>query len=370
MMSMLFGMGGAMAEPPSVNGSRHPESKSPRQASSVDPTKPNLRVFRQADVVSLVQRMPASQMPNEGNAQQRRLLESMANDDGLRALSEVPDGNPLAELYARFPHFKDVLKTVEKSLALAACGSEGKPVRIPPILVRGEPGTGKTYFAQELARVLALHFVERDMSVTSEAFVISGQDPGWKNSKPGVVFDAVVNGKTANPLILLNEVDKARVTDTHNSPMAALYALLEPTSARHFIDEFVPVGIDTSRVVWMLTANEGFIPDPIVDRLEVFDIRMPTREECRAIATSVWTSICTQHLPQGHGFCEELGEPLLDLVSTFNPRNMRKALTDAAGSAALEGRKYLTLEDIEAGHKRYAPKKKSSIGFTAGAQTP
>lgn len=341
-----------------------PASATPADKTAVDSSRPFLQVYRQADALSLVQRMPDTAMPNEGNAQQRRLLETMADNDGRRQLAEVPEGTPLAEMYGRFPHFKEVLEAIESSLALAACGDEGKPVSIPPILLRGEPGTGKTYFAQELARVLGLHFIERDLSVTSEAFVLAGMDSGWKNSKPGIVFDALVNGKTANPLILINEVDKAAIKDTSNSPMAPMYSLLEPTSSSHFSDEFVHVELDASRVIWVLTANDGFIPDPIISRLEVFDIRSPNEEECRIIAASVWSSICERSMPKGHGFCLELGTPMLERMGKMSPRVMRKALTRAAGNAALQGRKHMLLDDLELSQKRYMPVKRQAPGFT------
>lgn len=331
--------------------------------SAVDPSKPALKVFSTAEVVSVVQRMPATPAPGEGNAAQRRLLDTMANDDGLRPLSEVPQGTPLAGMYEAFPHFKDVLDLVSDSLALAGCGEAGRPALVPPILLRGEPGTGKTFFAQTLADVLGLHFVERDIAVTSEAFVLNGMDAGWKNSKPGVVFDALVNGKTGNPLVLLNEVDKASTTGAHNSPLAPMYALLEPTSSRRFTDEFIPVPIDASKVIWVLTANKGDIPEPILSRLEVFDIRMPNPDECRAIAASVWRTICETVMPQGHGFHAELGAPMLDYMSKLSPRIMRKALTRAAGIAAAAGRKYLLLEDLESGRKRYELKQSFGPGF-------
>ncbi len=363
-MALIGELLGMRASPETGKPAAHATSGS-ATASDIDPTKPALKIFNQADVVALVSRMPAVQMPNEGNAQQRRLLESMSNDAGMRQLAEVPEGDPLAELYARFPHFKEVLDMVKASLALAGCGSEGRPVRIPPMLLRGTPGTGKTYFAQELARVLGLHFVERDLSVTSEAFVLAGMDAGWKNSKPGIVFDALVNGKTANPCILLNEVDKAAVSGTHNSPLAPMYSLLEPTSSRQFSDEFVPVTMDTSRVVWVLTANNGEIPEPILSRVEIFDIRTPTPEECRVIAASVWKSICERDLPKDHGFSQELSEELLVRMSQVSPRHMRKLLTASAGLVVLDNRRKLQEADLERSRQRYAPPAKSAIGFTS-----
>jgi ATP-dependent Lon protease len=336
----------------------------PSAAPAPDPNKPALQVFDRQAVIDRLQQTPMPTSPLEGNAQQRRLLEQMANDHGKRLITEVPEDNPVGELYERFPHFAEVLDFITQNLALAACGDEGRPARLPPILLRGDAGVGKTYFAQELARLMNTHFIERDLSVTSEAFVIAGIDSTFKGSKPGIVFDALVNGKTANPVILLNELDKARATGTHSSPMAALYALLEPTSAARFVDEFVPVEIDASRVIWVCTANDGDIPEPILSRLEVFDIRQPTQEECRAIAASVWKGICQRTLPRGHGFPEELGDALLTQMSRMSPRVMRKALTLAASAAVVAGRKFLLVEDLVGSQKRYAPAPaKQAIGF-------
>ncbi len=344
---------------------RKPAPKSEEAVTAVEPGAEEYRVFDPKEAAEAVAKLPTSMMPAaDGNARLRAQLEAMAGEPGVRALTQVPEGDPLASLEERFPHFKDVVDFVRTSLALAGCGEEGRPVRIAPILLRGEPGTGKTYFAQELARILGAHFVERDLSVTSEAFVISGMDSVWKNAKPGVVFEALVNGKTANPVINLNEVDKAHVTGTHNSPLAPMYALLEPTSSATFTDEFVPVKLDASRIVWVLTANDGPIPEPILSRLEVFDIKPPTKDQCRQIAASVWESVLTRTMPRGHGFEPTLSEELLEFMSSLSPRSMRKALTNAASRAALAGRKHIELGDLQAAWMRYAPVKKV-LGFTA-----
>ena len=331
----------------------------------LEPEGPHLTLFDPQEALAQLHRMPALG-PGEGNAQQRRVLENMSCNTGLRALTEVPLEDPMVELEKRFPHFKAVTDFIRGSLALAACGEEGRQARIPPLLLRGEPGTGKTYFAQELARVLGTHFVERDLSVTSEAFVLSGMDSSWKNSKPGVVFEALVYGKTANPLICLNEIDKVKVGAANNSPVAALYALLEPTSAERFSDEYVPVSLDASRVLWVLTANDGPVPEPILSRLETFDISKPTFEQCQAIGQSVWTSICKRQLPKGHGFSLELDSDTLRELGSLSPRLMRKALTAAASHAVQCGRKILIAADLKEVGSRYAGEApKRSIGFCA-----
>lgn len=360
-----------------ANGNRRiePQQKAADPAVA-QPTEPaaapeemgfRVKVFDQLTVVDRLHKMGKA-AANEGNSQQRRLLELMAEQDGMREVTQVLSADPLKGMFERYPHFTQVLSFIQMHLALAACGGEGRPARIPPILLRGPAGTGKTSFAQELARLLQAHFVERDLSVTSDAWVISGMDSGWKGSKPGVVFDALVNGKTANPVILLNEVDKVSTGGSHNSPISAMYSLLEPTSSSRFVDEFVPVEIDASRVIWILTANDGAIPDPVLSRLEVFDIAYPDFDQCKLVAASVWKSICDRDMPKGHGFNSTLEGKTLDSVARISTRTMRKMLTLAASRAALQGRHELGQEDLLFAREHYdkeSVKDRKPFGFMA-----
>lgn len=325
----------------------------------------SVQVYDPMEAFNALKRLPPPPNP-EGNGQQRLLLERLTQGSGDRLLAEVPDGDPLAALYERFPHFSQPLDFIAGALALAACGDEGSPVLVPPMLLRGPPGTGKTYFAQELAKALEVAFVSRDLSVASEAFVLSGLDPSWKNSKQGLVFDTLTQGTSANPLICLDEVDKCREGGTHSSPLASLYALLEPASSKAFMDEFVTIPLDARRISWVLTANDGPVPEPLLSRLEVFDIAPPSPAQCLAIAHSVWQDLTTQQLPHGHGFPATLSNDLLGHISTLTPRLMRKALTHALSAAVLHGRKGLVGSDVDQGVARYAGSQAHrSIGFQA-----
>lgn len=328
------------------------------------PTGQTARTFQlfdpKAAYSALRTRAPAS--PLEGNATQMALYDRMASENGKRKLCRVPQGDVVQELRTRFPHFGEVLDFVESNLALAACGEEDRPLRIAPFLLKGTPGTGKTFFAQELARLMETSFREVDLSATTEAFVLSGMDSSWKGAKPGLVFDMLVNGQHANPVISLNEVDKVSQTGMHNSPISALYSLLEPSSSRKFADEFAPaVQLDASRVVWVLTANEGAIPEPILSRVEVFDIPKPNDEQSWAIAQSVWNSICEGTLPKGHPFAQALPEDLREPLCKLSPREMRKVLLQAAGKAALQSRVQLLSQDVW--QLTQAKKSAPGIGF-------
>lgn len=301
----------------------------------------------------------------EGNPAHKKLLDLLLKDSGVRKLTQVPDLSSLDKLEESFPHFKEVIDYVRASLALAACGSAGRPAKLAPVLLRGLPGTGKSFFAQELANALGTLFVERDLSVTTEAFVLSGMDSGWRNAKTGVVFDTLVKQAHANPVICLNEVDKCRSDSAHNSPLSALYTLLEPSTARHFKDEFMPLALDARHILWILTANDGPLPEPILSRLEVFDIPAPTAEQSRQIAQSVWSHLQSSTLPPEHPFPLVLNDALLSCLERMAPRQMRKALVHMASAAAVRGDFVLQPSDLVTAEKRYTVNTSKPLGFLA-----
>lgn len=323
-----------------------------------------VRIFDPRQAAQLLSQQPPGSAGSEGNALLRKTLHKMAHEGGYRRIHRQEAAPALSALRARFPHFETVLSRVEAYLALSGCGQAGALVQLPPMLLRGEPGCGKTFFAQELARELGLYFVERDLSVASDAFVLSGMDSGWKNSKPGVVFDTLVHHPWANPLVCLNEVDKVKGSSHSNSPVSALYSLLEPASARQFTDEFVGMPIDASSVNWVLTANHDSVPEPILSRLDVFELSLPNAQQVRQIATSVWAELCAKSFPLGHGFEDKLSDNSLSLLQTLSPRLLRKVLQQAAAAAVQAGRRVLHATDVEqACTKNGGYAKRTTIGF-------
>lgn len=354
---------GEAADPANETAAKSAEAAS-RHPSLQPPVGAHIRLFDPLQAQALLRQQAHSPAGQEGNALLKKTLAKMAMESGYRPLHAQDSASALNDLRQRFPHFEEVLDFLERHLALSGCGEHGPVVHMPPVLLRGEPGCGKTYFAQELARVMGLHFLERDLSVATDAFVLSGMDSGWKNSKPGLVLEALLHQQNANPLICLNEVDKVKTVHSGSSPLSALYALLEPTSAAQFVDEFVGLPVNAAKVNWVLTANNETLPEPIVSRLEVFELAMPSQEQTRQIARSVWQSLLQRTLPEGHAFDAVLDEDVLELVQTMSPRLLRKALTYAAAGAVQHGRRHLLAADLLSLPARYQPgSKKTVMGF-------
>ena len=274
----------------------------------------------------------------------RSVYEKMLRLGGQR-FTVKPSALPeMDRLFEDLPNFTAVLEDIRKQLALCI-GSEDS-VELPPMLLLGEPGIGKTHFARRISQLLGTGFGFVPMSSLTAGWVLSGASSQWKNAKPGKVFDTFLNGDYANPVIVVDELDKASA-DGQYDPLGALYELLEIDTASRFVDEFVELPIDASGAVWLTTANDAArIPEPLLSRLNVYEIEAPDAEGSARIAAIIYREIRNAH-DWGRQFPEAPSPGALEKLASLPPREMRRALQSAFGNAKLAGRSEVGPDDVQ-----------------------
>ena len=296
-----------------------------------------------------------SKLRENANDDLRMTYKHMLERGGERfhvKLSGIPD---MTSMYEELPNFEEVLDDVSRNVSLCEDSSDG--LEITPILLLGPPGIGKTYFSQKLGELLGTSMSLVSMSSTTTGWVLSGSASKWQHSGPGKIFETLVHGQYANPVIVVDEIDKASNFAQYD-PLGALYGLLEHDTAKVFTDEFAEIPIDASQVIWVTTANdERLIPEPILNRMNVFEIEKPTQEQARKVALNLYKSIRSHH-DWGKYFEEKPCDKVLDALTEVAPREMRRVLISGFGSAKMHKRSTIQVEDLPV--KKH---KKTSIGF-------
>lgn len=261
----------------------------------------------------------------------------------MRRVARPPYPRVLDDIERDFPHCAEVLAFIRKRCALCSVVPDG-PMQLPPILLNGPPGTGKTALAQRLARWLNVPVVQLDMSTVETSFKINGLDSGYASGKPGLIWDAL-DQECISPVVLLDELDKCAATNRHDG-LGWLLGLLEPSTASSYRDSCLGLPVDASYIHWIATCNDlDPIDRPLLSRFRVFDVYAPTQEHMRAVARSVWRQMRTMQ-PWALAFEVELRGDVLDALAQRTPREIRQALEDALAQAALEGRRRLKVEDL------------------------
>jgi ATP-dependent Lon protease len=276
----------------------------------------------------------------------RALYDKMLRVGGQR-FTVKPSAMPqMDELFDELPNFGTVLEDIRKQIALCL-GSED-PVELPPMLLLGAPGIGKTHFARRIAQLLGTGYGWVPMSTLTAGWILGGASSQWKNAKPGKVFDTFLNGDYANPVMVVDEIDKASAEGQYD-PLGALYSLLEVDTATRFVDEFAEVPIDASGAVWFATANDAArIPEPILNRMHVYQIEPPDAEGAARIARSIYREIRGAH-DWGKQFPEQPAAAVVQKLAALSPREMRRATLSAFGNAKIAGRAELRPEDVQDG---------------------
>lgn len=293
--------------------------------------------------------LPQPSLSNEEQLRLDKLRWLAADERGpLRPLLFGSQGmrDRLAQARLASPNAATVIDLIDRAVALSVL--TGTALTIPPILLLGPPGVGKTHASQAIATALGTAIQAISCATNSDCQqLVVGHPTSWRGARMGVVNEALLGADTAQPVLLLDEIDKFE-SHRDEQPYAILLNLLEPQNSGAILDEYLRVPFDLSHMIIIATANDGDrLPSFIQDRLLMVEIAPPVGADLLGITRR----IVTHAIAQAGGAIAAPCEEVISRLARAHPRQIKRIVRLALGYAAGAGRSHLTVTDVEAAER-------------------
>lgn len=355
-----------------------PDASRPRRkrtTSKHEPVEPaGIDLFNYADINRRLYRdddLADSGDDDQSHARQRALWQRL-QDDGRGAWRSliVPDDAMIARIAMLdriCPQFAPVTAWALRAATLAM--ASGRPLRLDPCVLLGEPGIGKTFYARRLAAAFGVATLTIQMNtVTDRGTWFTGLSPAWRAAAMGKVAQLLVDSNCASPVIVIDEVEKASPINPADTPVNVLHSLLERENASDFTDDFLEIPIRADHIIWITTANDlAPLPASIVDRLIPFEITIePTQ------VLTIQRALFDEANAATGGLFKPPSDALLKDFAATSPRAMSRLWPLAFGFACVDSRRDVTRADIAGAEAilNGARGPKSRIGFLSDIAPP
>jgi hypothetical protein len=191
-------------------------------------------------------------------------------------------------LFKEFPYAGNTIDAIVADLMTRTS------VALRPTVLAGLPGCGKTSFAMRLAELLGVPATLYGCGGIADSS-FAGTARRWSNGEPALPVGAIISAHVANPLFILDEVEKAGTSTTNGNLFDSLLSMLEPKSSSRFFDVFIQSEVDLSAVVWIATCNDAtLLPRPLRDRCRILNFPAATVEHLPTLAQAILIRITTE----------------------------------------------------------------------------
>jgi Lon-like ATP-dependent protease len=263
-------------------------------------------------------------------------------------LTQLPWGLRSAENFG-IKHAREVLdedhhglKDVkDRILEFIAVGKLRGTVEGKILCLVGPPGVGKTSIGKSIARALNRQYYRFSVGGMYDVAEIKGHRRTYVGALPGRIIQALKKCQTENPLVLIDEVDKIGRNSNHGDPASALLELLDPEQNNSFLDHYLDVPVDLSKVLFVCTANmDDTIPQPLLDRMEVIRLSGYVSDEKIAIAEKYLSPAAKEMSGLGEADVILQNDAIVELINKYcresGVRNLKKHIEKVYRKAALK----------------------------------
>jgi len=274
-----------LSDMPDVDHAPDVDTQSDLEAllSVADPTP----VIPQREPPTLVVIQSLSHLPETKSQYQANPRAEYGSMAGVAmALAETPDLYDAAmALVAEMPWARDIIEVI-----LMDC--VGSPAsRIRPTLLVGRPGCGKTRLARRIGEVLDLQPTIVPAAGAADS-TFGGTSRQWSTARASIPLQAIKRCGIANPLLIIDEIEKAGDGRHNGNLLDTLIPFLEAESARRYQDPYLECPVDLSAVSFAATANATFgVPSPLLDRFRVLEVGQPRRQDLPVVVPTIMSEI-------------------------------------------------------------------------------
>ncbi|MDT3683743.1 MAG: AAA family ATPase [Pseudorhodoplanes sp.] len=211
-----------------------------------------------------------------------------ALDEPLPLVPVPPLHEVRGRLLFEFPYAEKVIDFVLGDLV------GRQTIRLRPLILVGEPGGGKSRFVRRLGDILGLGTWRTDAS-RSDGNAFAGTDKRWYTAEPCHPFLAIAKARHANPLVLIDEIEKAGTRSDYGRFWDCLLGFLEPETASRYPDPALQANLDLTHVSYVATANSlDPIPSPLRDRFRIVEFPKPRPQDMDALLPAILADIAAE----------------------------------------------------------------------------